>query len=66
MDIKCAACGHIETHGYDDKGEFVEEGPEFISIDGSFTVTEGYLTRIIQKVSLYACPICGTVKMIKD
>ena len=70
MDIKCAACGHTKINSYDfDTQEYVNKGEDFIRIDGSFTFTipnEDYYYPYRRQVTLNACPICGTVKMIKD
>jgi hypothetical protein len=67
MDIKCAACGHTKINSYDfDAQEYVNKGEDFIRIDGSFTIPneDSYYYPPVRKVYLYACPICGTVKMI--
>ena len=64
MDIKCAACGHTEISYYDsDKKEYVHEGEEFIRLgfDCDVYIEEDDFLAII-----VACPICGTMKMIKD
>lgn len=65
MDIKCAACGHTEISHYDlDTKEYVIENEEFIRL--GFDGGEVYIEESEFLVALVACPICGTVKMIKD
>jgi hypothetical protein len=62
--MKCEACKYENRGWYTlDNGEYVEldkDKKKFIHIDGSFHVNN-YAETLA--VSLFACPICGTVKM---
>ncbi len=61
----CEACGHEKGHKYNEYHEYKEINPDgeaFIEIKGNFTVDIDYR---LEEVSLYACPICKTVTMVK-
>lgn len=63
--------------GYEHVAEYVREtktcksiigDKEFLRIEGSFVVSKerDYGPDDLKKVTLYACPECGTIKMIKS
>lgn len=72
--MKCV-CGYEQGMGWVDNGtgsdEFIEVNPncdEFQRIKGTFTINcEPMRYGIgIKEVFLYACPECGTVKMVNS
>lgn len=64
---ECKACGYKAGEEYDyDEDRLTKYGDEeFIEIGGSFHVSKGdYYTPYIEKVKLYACPVCKTVILV--
>lgn len=64
--MKCAACDYEYTTKWDDAGwcflPDIGDTP-FIPIDGNFTTEKrGNWQTYIDRISLYACPKCGTIK----
>lgn len=68
--MKCLVCEYEFEQSFDpDKSwdVFTTKGDrEFIQIEGSFHVMVGecYDYKRIEAIRLYACPECGTVKII--
>lgn len=64
MNKFCATCKYeyIRAYDYDTQELDTSKGDEeFVLIQGHFTIENHH--NEIQKVSLYACPKCGTVQM---
>ena len=69
--MKCAACKYEKTTGVSLKDAVAEgnpNGPKFILIRGARFVREpedgyGYGQEDNERIYLYACPQCGTVRM---
>ena len=63
MIKECPACGHTKGKEWED-GDLVPvnpDGDDFIHIEGSFHVKEGYYNEQTVEVNLYACPECNNV-----
>jgi rubredoxin len=66
MEMKCGACGYIESQYINNEG-YMDNSQEFIHIKGSFhrECEANYGGSYETRVYLYACPVCGTVRMEK-
>ncbi len=59
---ECKACGHVHDCEKPSSRYPKEENQPFIEILGSFhRDTDGYYSSRVE-VSLYACPICQTIR----
>jgi acetone carboxylase gamma subunit len=67
--MKCV-CGYEHQFGLNDKGNWQDDlvgDKEFIKITGStFRITPYSWSSDKVDVRLYACPECGTVRMVED
>lgn len=66
--MKCEACKYENRNGeWDaDKLEIVEEDEDkdpFIRISGNFTYQPYSYSQNIRPIRLFACPVCGVVKV---
>ena len=65
--MKCAVCKYEFEEGIGNKNDWVvlKGDDEFINIEGHFTRIKRYEYKPDEreKVNLYACPKCGTVKI---
>lgn len=62
--MKCQACGYDVEVEKERMGKQEQQHPisTFKEIDGNFTITDR-LYDTIYKVSIYACPQCGTLRL---
>lgn len=64
--MKCI-CGYAHEDGIDDNGDWQKNligDKKFIQIRGNFFIEDDYsYHRDEERISLYACPKCGTVRM---
>ena len=60
--MKCI-CGYEKKEYYEGDNNDVLGDDEFIEISGGFTIDVDNYFKETRKVSLMACPKCGTVRM---
>lgn len=65
MVLKCPSCGYEYECKITEKGlEIIKGDKDFVEIDGNFT-TKSQDSEQIERVFLFACPKCGSVKMVQ-
>ena len=64
-DIQCSSCGHERKEIINDNGNWEPIGKRFIKILSSIQLY-GDFDETLVPIKLYACPVCGAIKMVRE